>query len=182
MGVVAWVLNRDMRDRHAQWVGDIAPSSRAWSRLSAVAPQPPSLTAVRAALTRANEPVKIGWVLFGALATIGAMLTGLAGGVLAAHLLHIDLSAVDEHDVGRAAPALLLGIGLLAAFPTSGWAMARAAGVHTILEPALATVLALVVTLTCLGLAAPSAVVFGLALSPIAWLLSCAGAWVGRVT
>jgi RsiW-degrading membrane proteinase PrsW (M82 family) len=182
MGVVAWVLNRDLRERHARGTGVLPPSSRRWSRLSAVAPQPPSLSAVRAALTRADEPVKMRWVLFGATVTIGAMLTGLAGGVLAARLLHIDLSAVDEHEVGRAAPALLLGMGLLAAFPTSGWAIARAAGVQTILEPALATVLALVVTLTCLGLAAPSAVVFGLALSPIAWLLSCAGAWMGRAT
>jgi hypothetical protein len=43
-------------------------------------------------------------------------------------------------------------------------------------------VLALVVTLVGLGFAAPPAVVFGLALSPIAWLLSCAGAWLGRET
>jgi hypothetical protein len=31
-----------------------------------------------------------------------------------------------------------------------------------------------------LGFAAPFTVVFALALSPIAWVLSCAGAWVGR--
>ena len=74
-----------------------------------------------------------------------------------------------------AAPVLLLGIGLLASFPTSGWLVARAAGVHTLLEPALAAVLALVVTLVGLGVAAPFTVVFALALSPIAWVLSCAG-------
>ena len=31
-----------------------------------------------------------------------------------------------------------------------------------------------------LGLTAPVALVFALALSPIAWALACAGAWVGR--
>ena len=182
MGVVAWVLARDLRERfpHASRASVLPPSSRRWGRLSAVAPQPPSLSAVRAALTQADQPVKMGWVLFGALVTLGAVLTGLAAGVLASHLLHIDLSAVDEHEVGTAAPALLLGVGLLAAFPVSGWLIARAAGVRTLLEPALATFLALVLALVGLGFAAPSAVVFALALSPIAWLLSCAGAWIGR--
>ena len=56
--------------------------------------------------------------------------------------------------------------------------MARASNVRTLLEPALASILALVVTLVALGFAAPFAVIFGLALSPIAWVLSCAGAWV----
>lgn len=179
MGVVTWVLWRDLRTRHQRSVSLIPPSSRRWSRLSAAA-QPPSLSAVRAALTRADQPVKVRWVLLGALVTLGAMLAGLAGGIVAARLLHVDLSTVDEHDVGAAAPSLLLGAGLLASFPTSGWLIARAAGVHTLLEPALATVVALVVTLVALGFAAPFAVVFGLALAPIAWLLSCAGAWVGR--
>jgi RsiW-degrading membrane proteinase PrsW (M82 family) len=180
MGVVAWVLGRDLRERHERSAGAPPPSSRRWSRLSSVAPRAPSLAAVRGALTRAEEPIKLRWVLFGALVTIGSMWTGLAAGVLAAYLLHIDLSKVDEHEVRTAAPVLLLGVGLLVSFPTSGWLIARAAGVRTLLEPALATVLALIVTLVGLGLAAPFTVVFGLALSPIAWLLSCAGAWVGR--
>jgi RsiW-degrading membrane proteinase PrsW (M82 family) len=179
MGVVAWVLARDLRERHEKSHGASRPSSRRWSRLSAAA-RPPSLSAVRAALTRADQPLKVHWVLFGALVTLGAMVTGLAAGVLAARLLHIDLSTVDEHDLGASAPAILLVVGLLASFPTSGWLIARAAGVQTLLEPALATVLALVVTLVGLGFAAPFAVVFGLALSPIAWVLSCAGAWMGR--
>jgi hypothetical protein len=51
---------------------------------------------------------------------------------------------------------------------------------HSLLEPALATVLALLVTLLALGVAAPFTVVFALALSPIAWLLSFVGAWIGR--
>jgi hypothetical protein len=74
----------------------------------------------------------------------------------------------------------LLGAGLLGSFPTSGWLIARAAGVQTLLEPALACVLALAITLIALGVAAPFTLVFALALAPIAWILSCAGAGVGR--
>ncbi len=50
----------------------------------------------------------------------------------------------------------------------------------TPLEPALASGLAIVLILVLLGLAAPVALVFALAFSPIAWALACAGAWVGR--
>jgi RsiW-degrading membrane proteinase PrsW (M82 family) len=178
MGVLTLYLARDLRLR-----GDPAPPPSSaggrLARLSRVA-QPPSLSALRSALTRADQPVKVRWVLFGALVTIGAMLVGIAAGVLAAHLLKIDLSTVDEHDVGAAAPVLFLGIGLLASFPASGWLVARAAGVRTLLEPALACVLALAVTMAGLGFAAPFTVVFALALSPIAWVLACAGAWIGR--
>jgi RsiW-degrading membrane proteinase PrsW (M82 family) len=179
MGMVVWLLARDLRlrgDRPSR----MPPSSGSrLSRLSIVA-QAPSLSAVRSALTRADQPVKVRWVFFGSLVTIGAMIVGLGAGILLARLLRIDLSTVDEHDVGAAAPVLLLGIGLLASFPTSGWLIARAAGVRTLLEPALACVLALVITLTGLGFAAPFTVVFALALSPIAWVLACVGAWIGR--
>jgi RsiW-degrading membrane proteinase PrsW (M82 family) len=177
MGFVAWFLGRDLRARGER--PSRIPSSSRLSRLSTMT-QPPSLSAVRSALSSADEPVKVRWVLYGALVTIGAMIVGLAAGVVAARALHIDLSMVDEHAVGDAAPVLLLGIGLLASFPTSGWLVARAAGVRTLLEPALACVLALVVTLVALGFAAPFTVVFALALSPIAWVLSCVGAWIGR--
>jgi hypothetical protein len=142
---------------------------------------PASLSAVRAALTPGlDEPVKVGWVLFGALVTIGAMIVGVAAGVLAARAMHIDLSLVDEHDAAAAAPALLLVVGLLLSFPASGWLIARAAGVHSLLEPALAAMLALVVAVVSLGFAAPFTVVFALAVSPVAWLLACVGAWIGR--
>jgi len=179
MGFVAWFLGRDLRARGERPSRVPTPGSSRLSRLSAMT-QPPSLSAVRSALTRAEDPVKVRWVVFGALVTIGAMLVGLAAGVFTAKLMHVDLSLVDEHNVEDAAPVLLLGIGLLASFPTSGWLVARAAGVRTLLEPALASVLALVVTLVALGFAAPFTVVFALALSPIAWVLSCVGAWVGR--
>jgi len=173
MGLVAWMLWRDLRSRDR--VSPVPSTSR--SKLSRL-PAAPSLSAVRSALRRADEPVKVRWILLGALVTLGAMIVGLAGGVVAARVLRIDLSTVNEHELTTAAPAVLLGMGLLGSFPTSGWLVARAANVRTLLEPALASGLALVVTLVALGFAAPFAVIFGLALSPIAWVLSCAGAWV----
>ena len=174
MGVVAWMLARDLRARGDRQSPVPSTSRVGLGRLA----QPPSLSAVRSALRRADEPVKVRWILFGALVTLGAMIAGLSAGVLAAHALRIDLSTVNEHELSTAAPALLLGMGLLASFPTSGWLIARAAHVHSLLEPALASVLALVVTLATVGFAAPFALVFALAISPIAWVLSCAGAWV----
>jgi hypothetical protein len=179
MGLVTWLLGRNLATLGARRArGSVSPPPPS-SRFS-LATQPPSLAAVRLALSRADEPVKLRWIVFGALVTIGAMIVGVASGVFAANAMHLDLSNVDEHDVRAAAPVLLLGAGLLASFPMSGWLIARAAAVRTLLEPALATVLALGVTLVCLGFAAPFAVVFALALSPVAWLLSCLGAWVGR--
>jgi RsiW-degrading membrane proteinase PrsW (M82 family) len=179
MGFVAWFLGRDLRARGERPSRIPSSGGSRLSRLSMMT-QPPSLSAVRSALTRADDPVKVRWVLFGALVTIGAMIVGLGAGVFTAKLMHVDLSLVDEHNVEDAAPVLLLGLGLLASFPVSGWLVARAAGVRTLLEPALACVLALVVTLVALGFAASFTVVFALALSPIAWVLACVGAWVGR--
>ncbi len=176
MGLLSWFLGRDLAIRSSE--PQSVPSSRR-GRLSRLS-HPPSLATVRAALRADDEPIRLGWILFGALVTFGAMIVGVAAGVFAAHALHIDLARVDEHDAGASAPVLLLGVGLLASFPTSGWLVARAAGVHTLLDPALATVLALLLTVVTLGFAAPFTVVFALALSPIAWLLSCIGAWLGR--
>jgi RsiW-degrading membrane proteinase PrsW (M82 family) len=180
MGVVAWLLSRDLqratRHRHRHHHD---PSADGEDRPSSYGP--PSLSAVREALRRTDEPVKLGWIAYGAVVIIGGMIAGVCAGVLAAHLLHIDLSTVDEHDVSAASPAILLGVGLLASFPTTGWLITRGAGVRTLLEPALSTVLALVLTLVALGFVAPFTVVFALALSPVAWILSCIGAWAGRV-
>jgi RsiW-degrading membrane proteinase PrsW (M82 family) len=172
MGAVAWLVGRDLRPGPST---SFVPSSR----MGAARP-PPSMSAVRAALRRADEPVRVGWIALGSLVTLGAMITGVFAGVLAARALHVDLSTVDDREVTAAAPALMLALGLLASFPASGWLVARAASVRTLLEPALASVLALTITLITLGFAAPATVVFALAISPIAWLLSCVGAWIGR--
>lgn len=141
---------------------------------------PPSLETVRKAMRREGQPITLRWILFGVLVTVGAMTVGIILAVVFGHYLRVDFSQVDEHDVTTTGPVALLGSGLLAAFPISGYLIARASSLPTMLEPALASGLAIVLTLVLLGFAAPVAVVFALAFSPIAWGLACAGAWVGR--
>ena len=141
---------------------------------------PPSLRTVRAVLRREGQPITLRWIVFGALVTIGAMTAGLALSVAFGHWARVDFSLVDEHDVATTAPVALLGSGLLAAFPISGYLIAKASNLPTLLEPALASGLAILLMLVLLGAAAPVALVFALAFSPIAWGLACAGAWVGR--
>jgi hypothetical protein len=172
MAAVAWLVGRDLPAPGPS--ASVAPSLRL-DRFR----RPPSLAAVRAAMRRADEPVRMGWIALGALVNLGAMVSGVAAAVLAARGLHVDFSTVDEQDVAAASPALLLGAGLLASFPMSSWLVARAANVRTLLEPALAAVVALGVTLATLSFVAPSSVLFAFLLSPVAWLLACAGAWMG---
>jgi RsiW-degrading membrane proteinase PrsW (M82 family) len=183
MGNVAWFARRDLRARGdrpsrdaAVGAGDSRLSRLTFDRFS----QPPSLKTVRAALRRSDQPIMIRWILLGAMVTLGTMVAGFGASVAFGHWVHVDFSIVDEHDVKTAAPLVLLGVGVLAGFPLSGFLVARAANLPTLLEPALAAALAIVTTLVLLGLAAPIALVFAVAFSPIAFALACAGAWVGR--
>jgi RsiW-degrading membrane proteinase PrsW (M82 family) len=183
MGGVAWLASRDLRARagrpsrkFAADRGDKHSSRPSFDRFS----QPPNLGAVRAALQRSDQPIVVGWILFGAVVTLGAMVAGFGAAVAFGHWAHVDFSRVDEHDVSTVAPLVLLGLGILVGFPVSGFLVARASNLPTLLEPALATALAIVATLALLGFAAPIAVIFAIAFSPIAFVLACAGAWVGR--
>lgn len=168
------------RDLHARG----ARSSRSSMLLERVSTLyvsgPPSLQTVRDVLRREGQPITLRWIVFGALVTVGAMTAGLAASVAFGHWANVDFSLVDEHDVTTTAPVALLGAGLLAAFPFSGYLIAKASNLPTLLEPALGSGLAILFMLVLLGLAAPVALVFALAFSPIAWGLACAGAWVGR--
>jgi RsiW-degrading membrane proteinase PrsW (M82 family) len=175
MAVIAFYAARDLRAR-----GERVSRKTGVNRLSRISiSAPPSLREVREALRRTDQPIKIRWIAAGALVTIGAMIVGLAGAVALGWWAEVDFSAVDEREL-TPGPVALLGAGLLAAFPLSGFLVAKASSVESLLEPALAAALALLITLVVLGLAAPVAVVFALAFSPIAWGLACAGAWVGR--
>jgi RsiW-degrading membrane proteinase PrsW (M82 family) len=185
MGGVAWVAGRDLKNRgdraSREWaasVGDSRLSSSSLARLS----HPPSLKTVRDSLRRTDRPVMLRWILFGALVTFGAMVAGLSASVAVGHWIHVDFSVVDEHDAATTAPLALLGMGLLAGFPVSGFLVARASNVPTLLEPALASAVAITGVWVLLGLMAPVALVFAFAFSPIAFGLSCAGAWVGMPT
>jgi hypothetical protein len=178
MALVTFFLARDLKTR-----GDRASSrsSVLLERVSALYMSgPPSLRTVRDVLRREGQPITFRWVLFGAFVTIGAMTAGLAASVAFGNWAHVDFSVVDEHDVTTTAPVALLGSGLLAAFPLSGYLIAKASNLPTLIEPALASGLAILLMLVLLGMAAPVALVFALAFSPIAWGLACAGAWVGR--
>lgn len=175
MAIITYVLGRDLVRR-----GRDSTMSRLSIASLDVLTRPPSLTRVRDALRRADRPIMIRWVLFGSFVTIGAMILGLVGAVAFGHAAHVDFSMVDEHDVSTTAPVALLGSGLLAAFPTAGFLIARASSLPSLLEPALAALLAIVLVLVMLGMLAPVALVFAFALAPIAFGLACAGAWVGR--
>jgi RsiW-degrading membrane proteinase PrsW (M82 family) len=179
MGGVTYFFARDLRTRSDA----PSPGSRRslFSRFSLDAvSKPPSLNAVREALRRADQPIMLRWILLGALVTVGAMVAGVAGSVAFGNWAHIDFAVVDEHDASTVGPVALLGAGVLSAFPISGFLVAKASSLPTLLEPALATALAILLALILLGFAAPAALVFALAFSPVAWALACAGAWVGR--
>lgn len=177
MALVTFFMARDLKAR-----GDRSSrTSVLLERVSALyVSGPPSLRTVRDVLRREGQPITFRWVLFGAMVTVGAMTAGLAASVAFGHWAHVDFSVVDEHDVTTTAPVALLGSGILAAFPLSGYLIAKASSLPTLVEPALGCGLAILTMLVLLGLAAPVALVFALAFSPIAWGLACAGAWVGR--
>jgi len=171
---------RDLRTRGAR-ASRTSRTSLLLERVSTLyVSGPPSLRSVRDAMRREGQPITVRWIAFGAMVTLGAMTMGLVLSLAFGHWAHVDFSTVDEHDVSTTAPVALLGSGLLAAFPFSGYLVARASNLPTLLEPALASGLAIILVLGLLGLAAPVALVFALAFSPIAWGLACAGAWIGR--
>ena len=177
MGLVAGFAARDL------WKRTESPtSSRHGNLLSRVSRYsvPQSLTDVREAMRRQGR-LRLRWVGFGALVTIGALVVFLTGAIAFGHWMHVDFSVVDERDVRTTAPVAILVGGLLLAFPVSGYVIARASALPSLVEPALAAALAVALVLVMLGLAAPVALLFGVAFSPIALLLSCAGAWTGRV-
>lgn len=173
MLVVGWVLWRNARP------ADVGSSS---GRLSILTSAPaPSLDTIREAFRRHDRPITLRWISFGALVTTGMITAGVAGAVVVGHEVGLDFSAVDRPDAGAdaMAPIALLGIGVLAAFPMAGYLLARASGTRSVLEPAMGASLAMVLVLVFMGMLAPTSVVFAIAFAPIAFGLSCAGAWLG---
>lgn len=142
-------------------------------------PEPPSLRAVRRVLRSREQPLLLRWIAFGALVNVGAVLTSVAIAALVARRLGVDLALADESDMRSSGPFILLGVAVLSAFPVSGFLIARASGAHTVLEPAFAAALALAGAVALLSLTVPTAVVFALAMAPVAFGLACAGAWFG---
>jgi len=178
MGVIAFFLARDLRKRSV-----ISDRSRITSLSIAsleVLSKPPSLKAFREALRNRERPIAWRWVAFGIFVHLGGMVLGVTAAIVLGHVGHVDFSIVDERDVSTAGPVALLVAGLLAGFPISGYLIARAGELTTLFEPAAGSTLALAGTIVVLFLVAPVALIFALALAPIALALSCAGAYVGR--
>jgi hypothetical protein len=163
----------------AREFGQRAPRRSVSGRPQPISTPPPSLRTVRDALRRAERPVMLGWIVLGAIVTVGVIVASVTGAVVLGLRLGVDFGAVDEGEVAGAVPLALIGLGVLLAFPASGYLVARASGADSVLEAALSTGLAIAGTLVMLGLAAPVAVVFALAFAPIAFALACAGAWIG---
>jgi RsiW-degrading membrane proteinase PrsW (M82 family) len=139
----------------------------------------PTLTDVREVLAPREHPVALRWVLAGVFVTLGLVLALLVTGVFVGRQLGIDFALADEADVRSAVPLVLLGTSVLLAFPVSGFLMARASSALTVLEPALATLAAMAVLVVISSLTAPVAVLFALAVAPVAVGLACGGAWIG---
>lgn len=167
MAFGAWVALRDVTDPEGL--------AHRHSRL----PEPPSLREMGRVLRRTERPLMIHWIAIGSLVTLGLMIVGLASAIYVGHRMGIDFAAADEADVRSSGPLLLLGSFVLVAFPLAGYLIAKASAAESVLEPAMATAVALVAIVVMMSLTAPVAVVFVLAVAPIAFGLACAGAWFG---
>jgi len=141
--------------------------------------EPPSLERVRERLAKRDRPLMVRWIVIGAFVTMGLIVLLVALSVVAGNRLGVDFALADEADVRSSGPLVLLGIAVLAAFPLSGYVVARASSGQGLLEPALAAALTLGLLVFMLWLAAPIGVLFALATAPIALGLACGGAWIG---
>jgi RsiW-degrading membrane proteinase PrsW (M82 family) len=139
----------------------------------------PTNTFVAEVLGQKDHPVALRWVIAGAFVTLGLVLALAVFGVVIGRRFGVDFALADESDVRSAVPLVLLGSCVLLAFPVSGFLIARASSVVTVLEPALATVVAVVTLVIVSFLTAPIAILFTLAVAPVAVGLACGGAWIG---
>jgi hypothetical protein len=98
--------------------------------------------------------------------------------VLLGNHFGVDFPSVDAAQNPALGPVVFLVIAGLLSFPVAGFFMTRASGLATLLEPALASVLALVGLTIVLGVAAPLVLAVVIACAPVALALSCAGAWL----
>jgi RsiW-degrading membrane proteinase PrsW (M82 family) len=141
--------------------------------------EPPTIEVLRARLAHPERPVMLRWIIAGAFVTLGLIVAFVAGAVVLGNRFDVDFSLADEADVRSSGPLLLVGTAVLAAFPISGYLVARASSAHGLLEPAAAAVLTVGLLVFMLWLAAPIGVLFALAAAPIALGLACGGAWIG---
>ena len=165
MLALSWIALRSLRR---------LPTLGEWERM-----QPPEPELGSPEHRRAATGLKLHWIAIGALVTTGVALTALILAVYAGHRMGLDFAAVNTNDVRANGPLVLLGVSVMAAFPVAGYLVAKASHAPSVLEPAMGTALAIIGALGALSLAAPVAVVFALAVAPVAFALACAGAWFG---
>jgi hypothetical protein len=161
---------------------EVRSPSTSSGRFSAFVSGPaPSLHALRDAFRQQDRPLTLRWISFGALVTTGVITAGVFVAVVAGRKLGIDFSAVDRAEGSSEAMGAiaLVSLGVLAAFPIAGYLLARASAARSVLEPAIATAFAMLLVMVLVGMLAPLSVVFAIAFAPVAFALSCAGAWVG---
>ncbi len=159
---------------------DLAPVSGSTSRRAfSILPEPPSLRAMQRALRKTERPLMVRWIVVGAFVTLGVILVSLALAVYAGHRLGIDFALVNEEDVRSSGPLVLMGAAALLAFPIAGFLVARASAAHSVLEPALGASITIALLTVLLSMTSPVALVFALAMAPVAFGLACGGAWFG---
>jgi len=141
--------------------------------------EPPSVRTVREAMRGTGQPLMVHWILVGALVTLGVTLAFLAAAVWIGHRYGVDFAQVDESELVASVPLALLGSALLAAFPVSGYLVARASGARSVIEPAWSTGAAILVTLGMFSITEPMALVVAASVAPVGFALGCIGAWFG---
>jgi hypothetical protein len=139
----------------------------------------PSLRELAAAIRRRERPPAVRWILAATFVTVGLILSLLVLAVLLGNRLGIDFVAAHEADVTSNGPLLLLAVAVISGFPLAGFLVARASAASSVLEAALGALFAIVLVVAMLSLTAPLAVVFALAVAPLAFGLACIGAWFG---
>ncbi|HEY5956590.1 MAG TPA: hypothetical protein VIV60_08560 [Polyangiaceae bacterium] len=140
---------------------------------------PHGIGTMRAAWQHPHRPALLHWIVGGSFVCFGANIVGLAVGVGIAKLLHIDLSRVNEAEVGAIAPLSLLAVVILLSFALSGYLTAKASAADSVFEPGIAAFISIVALTVLLSLSAPVTIVLALVLAPVAFALACFGAWLG---
>lgn len=141
--------------------------------------EPPLVNALWRALEPSKQPVMVPWIFLGALVTLGVGLSALAAAIYIGHRIGLDFALADEADLATNGPLLLLALALGAAFPAAGYLVARASGSRSVLEPALGAALAALAAVLFLSVTTSIAAIFAFAVTPVAFVLACTGAWFG---
>jgi hypothetical protein len=132
---------------------------------------------MRSAMQRPERPLMLHWIGLGALVTLGLIIVALGLAVYLGHRLGIDFTLANESNLQSVGPLALLGAAVLLSFPCAGYLIARASAAQSVLEPAMASGLALVLLMLMLSVTEPVALVVAVAIAPVAFALACGGAW-----